>query len=106
MTLPQDLIEKTLRYCDLTLEEAVETFPKSYKNLIVSISKFKLADYSDFRYLIELDISGLGLKELPKLPPTLQILNCSRNWKLRSLDKLPPTLQELKCSSNGVNEFR
>jgi len=47
----------------------------------------------------ELDLSGLRLSSLPKLPNNLLLLNCSSN-NLKRLQNLPLSLQKLNCYSN------
>ncbi len=48
-----------------------------------------------------LDLSNLGLEELPRLPSNLIKLNCSSN-KLTILRELPEGLQYLNCSRNQI----
>ena len=52
----------------------------------------------------ELDLSNLGLTELPLLPDRLQVLYCGYN-QLTELPPLPNTLQELYCNGNQLTEI-
>ena len=49
-----------------------------------------------------LDLSRLGLTELPDLPSGLQTLNCSQN-QLTQLDNLPSGLQKLWCDKMEIH---
>ncbi len=51
-----------------------------------------------------LDLSSLGLNELPALPATVRKLDCSHN-PLKSLHNLPPRLRTLKCCDTYVEYF-
>jgi hypothetical protein len=73
---------------------------------------------------LQLNLSGLSLKELPvlpanlenlmcndnrlttlpELPPYLKYLNCDRN-ALTTLPKLPDRLEDLQCNSNRLTEL-
>lgn len=48
-----------------------------------------------------INCSGLGLTELPPLPPHLKVLSCSDNC-LESLPPLPNTLERLHCERNNL----
>ncbi len=50
-----------------------------------------------------LNVSNMGLTELPELPENLQDLNCINN-QLTELPELPENLQKLSCSSNQLTE--
>lgn len=52
----------------------------------------------------KLDLSNLGLTELPELPDTLEVLRCSFN-RLTSLPDLPNTLEALNCSNNQLTSL-
>ena len=52
----------------------------------------------------KLDISNLGLTELPPLPPQLKVLKCHKN-KLTHLPPLPKTLVELRCDENLLQDL-
>lgn len=51
-----------------------------------------------------LDLSHLGLYELPPLPHNLIVLQCTNN-QLSSLPDLPSSLQVLQCSSNQLTSL-
>ena len=51
-----------------------------------------------------LDLSGLNLKELPKLPMGVRQLNCANN-ELESLPDLPDSLIWLNCSNNQLQSL-
>jgi hypothetical protein len=51
-----------------------------------------------------LDLSDLGLTELPVLPSGLQVLWCNIN-NLTSLDNLPSRLQKLECRGNKLTSL-
>lgn len=51
-----------------------------------------------------LDLSQLGLTELPPLPPDVKVLRCYKN-KLTRLPQLPKTLKELRCDNNLLEEL-
>jgi Leucine-rich repeat (LRR) protein len=50
----------------------------------------------------ELDISYMCLKKLPKLPNTLQKLNCGHNKLTELPEKLPDDLELLNCEYNSL----
>jgi hypothetical protein len=52
----------------------------------------------------DLDLSDLGLRQLPSLPDTIQSFICSSN-KLTSLPTLPANLKLLDCSSNKLTSL-
>jgi hypothetical protein len=51
-----------------------------------------------------LDLSSLGLRTLPPLPPTVQRLYCSSN-RLTELPPLPPALRVLHADSNQLQSL-
>jgi Leucine-rich repeat (LRR) protein len=54
--------------------------------------------------LVSLGCSGNQLTELPQLPPTLKYLYCERN-QLTELPQLPSTLVTLCCGHNQLTEL-
>ena len=52
----------------------------------------------------ELNLSGIGLKQLPPVPPGVKKLNISNN-DLTELRLLPPSLEELNCSNNKISKI-
>ena len=54
-----------------------------------------------WRYNNFLDLSGLGLEELPTLPASLEVLGCWNN-QLQTLSTLPASLKKLDCWNNQL----
>ena len=50
---------------------------------------------------MELDLSNLNLKSLPKIPEGITILKCNNN-KISYIGDLPESLLELYCSDNKL----
>jgi Leucine-rich repeat (LRR) protein len=55
--------------------------------------------------LEELYCGNNKLKSLPPLPPTLKRLDCSGNKKLKQMPELPPALYILKCDYCSLEEL-
>ena len=60
-------------------------------------------DLSRFTNLKELYIIRNYFITIPKLPDTLEILNCSWNISIRSFHSIPPNLVELHCQGNNLS---
>ena len=64
----------------------------------------KLTKWSRYNEITYIDCKFNALKELPKLPNSLQVRYCNNN-KLKELPKLPNSLQTLYCSFNELKEL-
>jgi len=51
------------------------------------------------------NVPGKGLAVLPKLSPSLKVLNCNDNYLLWLPEPLPPTLEELYVSGNQLRRL-
>jgi hypothetical protein len=79
----------------------IENHPRYISiNRQMDIARERIANMRDNT----LNLSNLGLTELPPLPPTMKYLYCSFN-KLTSLPPLPPKLQRLVCNDNALTEL-
>ena len=90
----------------------IEKFPKSIKKFICYRYDTVNLDYGPLitelpelpEGLIELQINFSLIKELPKLPSSLRILNCSHNKNLVKISDLPEGLQDMICVYNSSLE--
>jgi len=76
---------------------------KLQPNYIEAVNRIKIWN-NEKNYDLVLDLSGLNLKRLPKLPNKVINLFCCDN-KLTSLPSLQNTIQSLDCSKNNLTSL-
>ena len=87
---------------EFNVEEYFNSLPIDTKIISVHFKNLTyLPDLTRFIYLETLDFTYNKLTNLPDLPDSLILLNCSEN-KLISLPDLPKTLKHLYCHNNKL----